>query len=106
MNSLHERNHAVMNRCFGMILHDNPKIDTEVALTWAVTAKNSYPMSGGFSSFQLVFGKQPKLPNIMEDKMPALEGKTTSTSLTEHITARSTTGAIATRRPGAAQPWC
>ena len=52
-----------------------------------MTAKNSYPMYGGFSSFQLVFGKQPKLPNIMEDKLPALEGVTTSQSLAAHITA-------------------
>ena len=44
-------------------------------------------MPGGFSSFQLVFGKQPRLPNILEDKLPALEGKTTSKYLAEHIMA-------------------
>ena len=86
-NGLNERNHAVVDRCFGKIMNDNPKMDPTVALAWAVTAKNSYPMYGGFSSFQLVFGKQPKLPNIMEDKLPALEGVTTSQSLAAHITA-------------------
>ena len=57
---------------------NHPKMDTKVALAWAVTAKNSYLMYGGFSSFQLVVGKQPKLPNIMDDKLPALEATTTS----------------------------
>ena len=86
-NGLNERNHAVVDRCFGKIMNDNPRMDPTIALAWAVTAKNSYPMYGGFSSFQLVFGKQPKLPNIMEDKLPALEGVTTSQSLAAHITA-------------------
>ena len=66
---------------------DFPKMDPSIALTWAVTAKNSYPMNGGFSSYQLVYGKNPKLPNIMEDKLPALEGTTTSKSLADHINA-------------------
>ena len=69
------------------IMFENPGMDPEVALAWAVTAKNSYPMHGGFSSFQLVFGKQPNLPNILQDKLPALEGVTTSQSVAAHITA-------------------
>ena len=56
------------------ILQDNPKMDTNVALAWAVTAKNSYPTHCSFRSFQLVLGKQPKIPNVMEDKLPAQEG--------------------------------
>ena len=73
MNGLNERNHSVVDRCFAKIIDDYPKMDPVVALAWAVTAKNSYPMNGGFTSFQLVFGKDPKLPNIMTDKLPALE---------------------------------
>ena len=87
MNGLNERNHAVVDRCLAKILFDNPKMDPTIALAWAVTAKNSYPMHGGYSSFQLVFGKQPNLPDIMSDKLPALEGVTTSESVAAHITA-------------------
>ena len=87
MNGLNERNHAVVDRCLAKILVDNPRMDPSIALAWAVTAKNSYPMHGGYSSFQLVFGKQPKLPDIMSDKLPALEGVTTSESVAAHITA-------------------
>ena len=87
MNGLNERNHAVVDRCLAKILCDNPSMDPTIALAWAVTAKNSYPMHGGFSSYQLVFGKQPHLPDIMSDKLPALEGITTSESVAAHITA-------------------
>lgn len=87
MNGLNERNHAVVDRCLAKIMFDNPKMNPNIALAWAATAKNSYPMHGGYSSFQLVFGKQPKLPDIMSDKLPALEGITTSESVAAHITA-------------------
>ena len=60
-------------------------MDPTIALAWAVTSKNSFAMHGGYSSFQLVFGKNPKLPNIMTDKLPALEGATTSKSVASHI---------------------
>ena len=68
-------------------MKDNPGMDPVIALAWAVTAKNGYPMHGGFSSFQLVFGKQPTLPNLVTDKLPALEGVTTSQSVAAHISA-------------------
>ena len=78
MNGMNERNHCVVDRCFGKIIKDQPDMDPIIALAWAVTAKNGFPMHGGFSSFQLVFGKQPNLPNIISDKLPALEAVTTS----------------------------
>ena len=87
MNGLNERNHSVVDRCFAKIINDYPRMDPVIALAWAVTAKNSFPMMGGFSSFQLVFGKEPKLPNIMTDRLPALEGVTTSESVAAHINA-------------------
>ena len=87
MNGLNERNHCVVDRCFAKIVNDYPRMDPATALAWAVTAKNSFPMTGGFSSFQLVFGKEPKLPNIMTDRLPALEGVTTSESVAAHINA-------------------
>ena len=87
MNGLNERNHCVVDRCFAKIMNDYPRMDPTTALAWAVTAKNSFPMTGGFSSFQLVFGKEPRLPNIMTDRLPALEGVTTSQSVAAHINA-------------------
>ena len=86
-NGLNERNHALVDRCFEKIMLDNPRMDPKIALAWAVTAKNSYLMHGGFSSLQFIFGKQPNLPNIMTDKLPALEATITSLSVAAHITA-------------------
>ena len=62
-------------------------MDPVVALAWAVNAKNSFPMFGGYSSYQLVFGKNPQLPNIITDALPALSGVTTSESVGDHIQA-------------------
>ena len=41
----------------------------------------------GFSSYQLVFGQNPNLPNIMTDNPPSLHGSTTSEVLATHINA-------------------
>ncbi len=39
----------------------------------------------GFSSYQLVNGKNPNLPNITSDHLPALEGSTSSETLARHL---------------------
>lgn len=84
-NGINERNHSVVDRCYEKIVTDNPRMEPRTALAWAVNAKNSFPMFNGFSSFQLVFGKNPTMPNILTDKLPALNGVTTSQSLADHI---------------------
>ena len=50
-------------------------------------AKNSMQMVYGFSPNQLVFGINPTLPNIMNEGLPALEGKTFSETLAKHLDA-------------------
>ena len=87
MNGVNERNHGVIDRTFEKIRYDYPSMNPEVALAWAVNAKNCLPMNNGFSSFQLVFGRNPNLPVILHDFLPALEGVSTSKSVAEHIKA-------------------
>ena len=48
-------------------------------------AKNSHQMTHGCSSYQLVFGKNPNLPNVMSEQLPALEGTTTSEISATHL---------------------
>lgn len=48
-------------------------------------ACNSLQMWNGYSSFQLVYGSNPNVPNIMTDKLPALEGTTSSEVLAVHL---------------------
>ena len=50
-------------------------------------AWNSLQMWNGFSSHQLVFGKKTNLPGVMSDKLPALEGTTSSGIFAQHLNA-------------------
>ena len=47
-------------------------------------------MWNGFSSFQLVLGQNPNLPNVMTDGLPALDGTTSSEILAKHLNALHT----------------
>ena len=84
-NGLWERNHAVVDRCLEKILEDNPDKPIDMALAWAVNAKNSLQMWLGYSSYQLVFGQNPNIPGVMTDKPSALEGSSTSEAFAMHM---------------------
>ena len=77
-NGICERNHAVVDDCVSKILEDNPELELDVALVWAINAKNAMQMVYGYSPYQLVFGVNPNLPSTLIDKPPALEGTTIS----------------------------
>ena len=86
-NGLCERVHSVTDMMLLKLRADHPEIDIEVLLCWACNAKNSLQMWHGFSSYQLVFGQNPNLPNVMTDNPPALQGSTSSEVLATHINA-------------------
>ena len=64
-----------------------PKTPVEVLPSWANVSRNSLQLWHGFSSYQLVFDRNPNLPNVMSDKPPALTGTTTSETLEKHVNA-------------------
>ena len=74
-NGLCERVHAVTDMMLLKLEEQCPDTPLEVLLCWANMAKNSLQMWHGYSSFQIVFGQNPNLPNIMCDQLPALEGR-------------------------------
>ena len=84
-NGLCERNHAVIDNMLKKMVDSCPGTPIEILLAWANMAKNSLQMWHGFSSYQLVFGVNPKLPNVMTDQLPALEGTSTSEILVKHL---------------------
>ena len=47
------------------------------ALAWVINAKNTLHSVHGYSPNQLVFGRNPKLPAFLNDKLPTLEGIST-----------------------------
>ena len=84
-NGLCERNHAIVDNMLKKITDSCPGTPTEVLLAWDNMAKNSLQMWHGYSSYQLVLGINPKLPNIMTNQPPALEGMSTSEVLVKHL---------------------
>ena len=86
-NGLCERIHAVTDSMLTKLVDQCPKTSPNILLTWANMARNSLQMWHGYSSYQLVFGTNPNLPNIMTDNLPALQGATSSEILAKHLQA-------------------
>ena len=49
-------------------MRGNEEMDIEIALRWVVSARNCLVNNGGFSPNQLVFGRNPSLPNLMGEE--------------------------------------
>ena len=86
-NGLCEKNHHTMDNILERIEADYPKLSINVMLAWAMMAKNSLMMVYGYSPYQLVFGANPRLPNILTDGPPAWEESTVSEKLRMHLNA-------------------
>ena len=67
------------------MLEDDQTLSLEVALTWAVNAKNSR-----FSPYQLVLGQNLNLPFVLTDDLPTFKGKSEQDSLAIHLNALHT----------------
>ena len=87
MNGNVERAHQPTDSITHAVKRDFPNMRLEVALAWAVTAVNSMSSVRGFSPHQLVFGRQIKLPNILEDPPPAWEEPQKSQELIDTLKA-------------------
>ena len=59
----------------------------EIALAWAISAKNTLHSVHGYSPNQLVFGRNPNQPGLLNDKLLALEGVSTSEVVADNLNA-------------------
>ena len=85
-NGMCERSNGIIVEMVEKILEDtNCKVSSAVA--WAVNAKNSLNNVHGFSPYQLVFGRNPILPGIEHDKLPALDDCNASKVVKEQLDA-------------------
>ena len=84
-NGVCERNHAVIDEMVRKMMADPSKQKLKTALSWAVNAKNSMQNVSGFSPYQLVYGRNPNLPNVLCNKPPALENTTISKVMLEQL---------------------
>ncbi|GAB1607207.1 hypothetical protein Ahia01_001004000 [Argonauta hians] len=62
----------------------------EIAVAWSVSAKKALKNVHGFSPNQLVFGRNPNIPTVLNSKPPALEGVTSSKLIAQHLNAMHT----------------
>jgi transposase InsO family protein len=91
MNGLNERNHALADNILRQVTRDYPDMDLATAIAWACAAKNSLSTVYGYSPFQLVFGKNPRLPNVINDPPPSWAIKPQSEALLKHLNAMHAT---------------
>ena len=84
-NGMNERNHAICDRMITKMRMEDPKISPEVALCWALAAKNRLENYQGFSPAQLVFGENPKMPALYSAGPPGMEEVQVSKAAATHI---------------------
>lgn len=83
-NGLCERHNALIASSIHRIRLD-AGCSLEVALAWALSAKNCLANVHGFSPNQLVFGKNPNFPSVLDNKVPANNIECTSRVLELHL---------------------
>ena len=83
-NGVNERHNGVLGEMIQKTLHDSG-CSLQVAVAWAVSAKNSLSNVNGYSPNQLVFGRNPNYPCVLQDKLPALESSCSSKVLLDNL---------------------
>ena len=84
-----EKIHHVVDTIYDKVSTSHPQLSPEVILSWACFAKNQWPSStlGGFSAFQLHYGKSPAMSDNSSSTLPYLSGVVSSKVVLEHIRA-------------------
>lgn len=86
-NGFNERNHCTVDIMMEKILEDNPKLSETLALQYTVSIRNTCMFVRGFFPAQLAIGQNPRLPSVLHDDLPALEGITSSPIINDHLNA-------------------
>ena len=81
-----ERHNAIVGYTVTKTMED-AGCDLELALSWAVAAKNSLKNINDFSPNQLVFEGNPNYPAALNSKLPAIEEKSSSEVVASNINA-------------------
>lgn len=85
-NGLCERHNAILGEAVSKVIEETG-VSVEIALAWAVAAKNAIHNIYGFSPYQLVIGKNPVFPSILEADLPQLEDSTSIQIVAQHLNA-------------------
>ena len=76
-NGINERHNAMLGDMIVKVKRDVGCF-LDIAVAWAISAKNSLANVYGYSPNQLVFGRNPNFPSILTDKLSALDENTNS----------------------------
>ena len=76
-NGTVERHYGILYKTM-MKTIDDTGCSPDLALVWAVSAKNTLQNAGGYSPNQLVFGTNTNVPSVLTADPPALESTTSS----------------------------
>ena len=85
-NGLNERHNALLGDMVVKTMED-AQCGLEMAVPWAVAAKNALTNVHGFSSNQLVFGYNPNTPSLLTNAPPALECSSSSETVAKNLNA-------------------
>ena len=86
-NGTVERHNAILGDMIEAVLEETG-CNLEIATAWACNAKNSLNNVFGFTPYQLVMGRIPYVPGILEYKdLPALNDKSSSKIVADHLCA-------------------
>ena len=84
-NGIVERHNTILTEIIKKVKEENV-ISWEIATSWAVNAKNCLINVHGFSSYQIMYGRNPNpnLPSNIINKPPDLENKTIGEVMASH----------------------
>ena len=71
-NGLCERNHSVVDHMMAKVKAGDDRIKDQEALEYSLMAKNMETNHKGFSSYQIVYGSNPKVPGIVNENPASL----------------------------------
>ena len=70
-NGVVERHNGILMETVKRVM-DDCQCTLDIALPWAISAKNTLSSVSGFSPNVLVFGRNPNVPSVLTDYIPAL----------------------------------
>ena len=82
-----EKHHAVVDATYEALSRDFPHYRKETLLQWAVYVKNSTPGAVGWSSYQIIYGKNPKMPCLMTSNIAGLREEVLTEELLQNLNA-------------------
>ena len=82
-----ERHNEVFAQMLQKTIDDDPRMPLESALRHVVFAKNCLENYGGFTPYQLMLGKNPRVHSLLQEKTnpPALEVRSDSKTVADHF---------------------